>query len=184
MHISRTVYSSSTTRIVPIPRGSACGGFSPADWPREAGKYAEVRVNAVEALAKMDYREAVEPLYARLVSVASSGGGGAPHAYIFNGTQHSYVQDFDVEVAQGAAIADPVINILLEGSVLDVAVIGMSEYEVQTERATLRRALSDLTGAHPGDTTAAWQRWWQEHGNEWKAGAAPPKAPTSPAGQG
>jgi hypothetical protein len=147
-------------------------------------KHAEVRINAATALAHMSYPEAVEPLFRRLVALQSGGGNSAPHVHIFNGTQRSYVQDFDVEVAQGQAIADPIINILIEGSVLDVAVLGVSEQRVTSERAGLRRALSRLTGANPGETTAAWEKWWQEHGDEWQAGATPRKAPTSPAGRG
>ncbi|MEO0651683.1 MAG: hypothetical protein AAFZ65_13485, partial [Planctomycetota bacterium] len=34
--------------------------------------------------------------------------------------QRAYIQDFDVEVATGQAIADPVINVLIEGVVLEV----------------------------------------------------------------
>ncbi|MSR64143.1 MAG: hypothetical protein EXS08_17125 [Planctomycetes bacterium] len=147
-------------------------------------KQPEVRVNAVEALTRMEYREAVEPLFHHLVSLQGGGGGGAPHTHIYNGKQVAYVQDFDVEVAQGQAIADPIINILQEGSVLDVAVIGATEYQLAGERASVRRALAKLTGANPGDTTVAWQRWWDEHGGDWRAGAAPPKTPTTPAGQG
>jgi hypothetical protein len=148
-------------------------------------QHAEVRTNAIEALANMEYREAVEPLFHHLVSLQSGGGGsGAPRVHIFTGRQTAYVQDFDVEVAQFAAIADPIINVQVEGQVLDVAVVGVTEYVVAAERATVRRALAKLTGANPGDTTVAWQKWWQEHGDEWRAGEQPPKAPTSPAGQG
>lgn len=147
-------------------------------------KHTAVRTNAIEALASMEYREAVEPLYSHLVALQSGGGSGAPRVHIFTGRQRAYVQDYDVEVAQFAAIADPVINTLIEGQILDVAVIGSTEYQVAAERATLRRALTRLTGAHPGDTTVAWQKWWQEHGDEWRAVEPPPKAPTSPAGQG
>ena len=114
----------------------------------------------------------------------SGGGGRAPHTYIFNGRQRAYVQDFDVEVAQNASIADPIINVLTEGSVLDVAVIGVTEYQLASERAAVRGALTQLTGANPGETTASWQRWWQEHGDEWRAGSAPPKSPSTPTGQG
>ena len=152
---------------------------------RAAGsRHAEVRANAIEALGAMSYREAVEPLYNHLVALQASGGNSAPHVHIYNGRQRSYVQDFDVEVASGAAVADPIINILIEGSVLDVAVIGSTEYVVANERAAVRRALAKLTGANPGETTVAWQRWWKEHGVEWQAGASPPKKPTTPAGQG
>jgi len=147
-------------------------------------KNAEVRENAIEALGTMEYREAVEPLYNHLVALQSGGRSGAPRVHIFNGRQRSYVQDFDVEVAQNAAIADPIINILLEGSVLDVAVIGVTEYRVASERAATRRALARLTGQNPGDTTTAWQRWWKEHGDEWRATGETPGTPTTPAGQG
>ena len=41
-------------------------------------------------------------------------------AYVTVVNQKAYVQDFDVEVAQFQAIADPVINVLTEGIVLDV----------------------------------------------------------------
>ncbi|MFT5290902.1 MAG: tetratricopeptide (TPR) repeat protein [Planctomycetota bacterium] len=41
-------------------------------------------------------------------------------AYVSAINQQAYVQDFDVEVAQFQAVADPVINVLNEGIVLDV----------------------------------------------------------------
>ena len=148
-------------------------------------KNVEVRKNAIEALGRMDYREAVEPLFNHLVSLQSgSAGAGAPRVHIFNGRQRSYVQDFDVEVAQNASIADPIINVLVEGSVLDVAVIGVTEYHVAGERAAVRGALSRLTGANPGETTTAWLRWWEEHGDEWRASPTSPEVPSSPTGQG
>jgi len=90
------------------------------------------------------------------------------------------VQDFDVEVAQFSAIADPIINVLQEGVVLDAGVQGVHEYVVATERASTRRALSNLTGAKPGNTTAAWKRWWADHGDEWTTGSSPSGPPSSP----
>jgi hypothetical protein len=147
-------------------------------------RHPEVRGNAVAALERMAYREAVEPLYLHLVALQSGSEVHVPHQHIFSGRQRSYVQDFDVEVAQSESIADPVINILIEGSVLDVAVIGVSEARFAGERAAVRRALSKLTGASPGETTVAWQRWWQEHGHAWRAAASPPEAPVTPSGRG
>lgn len=41
-------------------------------------------------------------------------------AYVTVINQQAYIQDFDVEVAQFQAVADPVINVLHEGVVLDV----------------------------------------------------------------
>jgi hypothetical protein len=146
-------------------------------------KHAELRLNAAEALGAMSYREAVQPLVKRLAALQSGGGSYAPRQHIYVGTQNSYIQDFDVEVAQGAAIADPIVNIMIEGSVLDVAVVGVTDYRIATESVALRRSLEHLTGQKPGDSAAAWERWWKEHGNEWQAGSAP-NAPTSPAGRG
>ncbi len=148
-------------------------------------KHPVVRQHAIEALGRMEYPEAVEPLFTHLVSLQSGGGSvGAPRSYMFVGRQFAYVQDFDVEVAQFSAIADPIINVLTEGVVLEAAVTGVHEYVVAAERAAVRRSLSALTGARPGDTTEAWKRWWTEHGDEWQAGATPQKAPTSPSGRG
>jgi hypothetical protein len=147
-------------------------------------KYPEVRKNAIEALGAMEYREAVEPLFHHLVALQGGASLGAPRSYIFIGRQRAYVQDFDVEVAQNASIADPIINVLVEGTVLDAAVIGVTEYRVASERAAVRGALTKLTGANPGETTTAWQRWWEEHGDEWRAGPNPPEVPSSPTGQG
>lgn len=140
----------------------------------------QVRVNATEALGTMNYPAAVPTLMHHLTTnLQGSGGGRAPHANIFVGRQIAYIQDYDVEVAQNESIADPVINVLMEGTVLDAAVLGVTEYQLQTERATTRRALSRLTGADPGHTTAAWKRWWEENGGEWKVGYVPP-GPTTP----
>ena len=140
-----------------------------------------VRQNAAEALGTMGYAAAVEPLYAHLVSLQSGGAGRPPHANIFIGRQMAYIQDYDVEVAQGAAIADPIINVLLEGDVLDAGVIGVTDYQVQAERSSVRGALSALTGETPGNTTAAWTRWWDENGDAWRAGGARTQpSPTSP----
>ena len=41
-------------------------------------------------------------------------------AYVTVINQRAYIQDFDVEVAQFQAVADPTVNVLSEGIVLDV----------------------------------------------------------------
>lgn len=143
-----------------------------------------VRKNAAEALGHMGYRQAVAPLYNHLVAVSSNAaqfGGGytAPRSHIYVGRQMAYVQDYDVEVAQGAAIADPVVNTLTEGSILDVRVLAVSASQIQSERASVRRALAHLTGASPGSTTRAWNSWWAENGADW-TGEPGPSTPSSP----
>jgi general secretion pathway protein D len=52
-------------------------------------------------------------------------------AYVQVINQRAYIQDFDVEVAQFQAVADPQINVLLEGVVLDV------RPTIHTDRRTL-----------------------------------------------
>ncbi len=141
-----------------------------------------VRSNALAAIGAMNYPAAVEPLIHHLTSTLQSDGGtGAPRSHVYFGRQIAYVQDYDVEVAQNESIADPIINVLQEGVVLEAAVHGVREYAIQTERANTRRALARLTGADPGNTTTAWRRWWQENGDEWRAGPTnPPTGPSSP----
>jgi len=143
-------------------------------------KHDKVRLHAAQALGTMNYAVAAQPLYHHLVALQSGSGSLAPRSHIFVGNQRAYVQDFDVEVAQFQAIADPIINLLTEGVVLDVAVRGVVEYAVQAERAAVRRSLAQLTGANPGNTTAAWKDWWEEHGDEWTVADSSLDRPRSP----
>ncbi|MEX1025584.1 MAG: HEAT repeat domain-containing protein [Planctomycetota bacterium] len=126
----------------------------------------KVRQYAAESLGAMGYPETVEPMISFLGSAQSSSSGGrAPHRHIFIGRQFAYVQDYDVEVAQFQAIADPVINVGMEGAALDVAVLGAS-----TDRTvvSVRRSLVQLTG-HEGRTNHSWERWWSENAETWRA---------------
>jgi hypothetical protein len=131
-----------------------------------------VRANAAEALGNMEYTAAVEPLIGRLAvaSAAQSGSGGRiPHSYIFVGNQIAYVQDFDVQVAQYAAIAKPIVNTLVEGDVLDAAVIGVQEVMYEVEIAMIGKSLQKLTGAQKGKSAKEWLKWWDENGSSWKS---------------
>ncbi|MEM9799670.1 MAG: HEAT repeat domain-containing protein [Planctomycetota bacterium] len=132
-------------------------------------KSPRVRTRAAEALGHTGEDAFVAPLVDRLYTLSrptpQSGGGGAgpPHANIFVGRQRAYVQDFDVEVAQFSAVADPVINTLLEGSVLDVGVIGVDQIvEVRVERRAVRGALGRITGQDFGSSSKAWLEWWED----------------------
>lgn len=146
---------------------------------------AAVRENAIEALGTLNSPAAVEPLIARLGALASAPGGSgawkAPAAHIFVGKQFAYLQDFDVEVAQGAAVADPQVNTLVEGAVLDVRVIGVSEMTVAVESRKIRSALKELTGANPGDTSRAWLAWWEQNAARYRPGNGP-RTPATRAG--
>lgn len=125
-------------------------------------KSSRVRMNASAALGNMGYPSAVAPLLSQLNSLQSSAGR-KPHANFYSGNQQAYIQDFDVEVASNSSIADPVINVLTEGVVLDVGVLSVTERSIVQERATIRRSLSKLTGASPGTSTEHWMKWWDEN---------------------
>jgi hypothetical protein len=77
--------------------------------------------------------------------------------------QVSYIQDFDVEIAQAAQIGDPIVAVLREGVILDFQVLGASRLMTLTERRVIRSALSRLTGQDLGDDATAWSGWWAEN---------------------
>jgi hypothetical protein len=124
-----------------------------------------VRRNAARALATMNYAAAVEPL---VKTLQSSSGYRPAASHIFVGRQIAYIQDFDVEVAQAEAIADPAVNVLTEGAVLDARVLGASSAP-SLERSAMYDALGRLTGARVARSAGAWGKWWDEHGANWNA---------------
>ncbi len=133
---------------------------------------APLRANAAEALGHMHYAAAVEPLMNRLIAASapqSGGGSRIPHSSIFVGTQIAYIQDFDVEIAQASAVADPKINVLLEGASLEAAVQGVQQVSVSVEVATIRTALGRITGANPGVSSKDWIAWWQKNADAWRS---------------
>jgi hypothetical protein len=128
-----------------------------------------IRSNAATALGEMGYPAAVEPLVARMAAaLQSSTDARAPHSNIFTGRQIAYIQDFDVEVAQFQAVADPQVNVLLEGMVTDAAVISSREEGVEVELVAIRQALEKLVGFRPGGTAREWLRWWEKEGSKWR----------------
>jgi len=163
-------------------RNEAILGLREARDPRACGAVVQalcnpsgvVRTHAVEALGRMDYPEAVEPLVNLMLaaSAAQSGSGGGPvRAHVFFGLQTAYVQDFNVEIAQAAAIADPIVNVLQHGVVFDVGVGGMSSVTVTTEIWSAARSLGQLTGARIGVDPPAWERWWKANRHKYVPGA-------------
>jgi len=139
-----------------------------------------LRAHAAESLGLMGYDAAVPALVQRLVTLPAQGGAGefsAPRSSIFVGRQIAFVQGFDVDVAQNAAIGDPEIGVLQEGASLDVAVMGASGTSYVAESAALRGALERLTGAKPGNSVAAWKSWWDKNAARWA-----PDAPATGSG--
>lgn len=137
-----------------------------------------IRARAALALGETGAPEAVEPLLDRyfalraprkpkaavsrpIAAPPSASAKGAPQrAYAFFGRQRAYIQDFDVEVASASSVADPSINVLTEGSVLDVGVISVTEVTLLEERRIVLRGLQRTTGAQLGKSPDAWRTWW------------------------
>jgi hypothetical protein len=142
-----------------------------------------VRENAIAALGDMGYPAALDPLMARLAALSAPQGGGGgwrpPAANIFVGRQFAYVQDYDVEVAQFASIADPQVNTLIEGSVLDARVVGVYTTSVAIESRRIRNSLAKLTGANPGSSNRSWLEWWGA--NKSRFGVRTSPTPSTPA---
>lgn len=141
--------------------------------------YSGVRENAAEALGAMAYPVAVEPLVGRLAAISKPGAAASnapyrsPGSVLFIGKQTAFVQDYDVEVATGSSIADPQVNVLSEGSVLDVRVHGISTAGGYAgERRRIAKSLTQLTGADPGSSAKAWSAWLAEHADDATAAAA------------
>jgi hypothetical protein len=130
-------------------------------------------MQAAEALGHMGYPAAVPALVAALPVVrarpAQGGGGSArgPAGHVHVGSQVAYVRDYDVEIAQGASIADPIVDVVTSGVVLDGRSMGVTTYTFVTHERVIARSLSRLTGEDAGDSPRAWERWWAEHGAEW-----------------
>ncbi|MCB9877144.1 MAG: hypothetical protein H6835_06025 [Planctomycetes bacterium] len=134
----------------------------------ESGK---VRTRTAEALGALGQPSAI-PLLVKAGphAAAGLGGGGAAgdRAHVAFLNQQAYIRDFDVEVAQAAFIADPKIDTLNTGSVLDVTVAG--SFEVRTIVYAYRAALKQLTSSDPGADPRRWAAWLEKLP---KPGAAP-----------
>jgi HEAT repeat protein len=137
-----------------------------------ASRRAAVRENAIEALGRSGYPAAVEPLIEHLANLEAGRTGRAPAANVFVGRQMAFVQDFDVEVSAGVSAADPSVNVLTEGSVLDARVHGVSVLAAPRESESVRAALGRLTGGDPGVDAAAWRAWWRAQGADGRGGAS------------
>jgi len=131
-------------------------------------KHANVRGHAAESLGNMGYPAAVEPLMTHLIAL-QAGGGPQPgtRANTFLGLQTAYVIDYDVEIAQGASIADPVVAAQASGSVFDVRSVVQMTTVVELRKTM--NSLRQLTGATLGDVPADWVKWWNANRAQWRS---------------
>lgn len=138
----------------------------------------KIRIRTAEAFAGLGHPDAVKLLVLAgpnaNKALASADTGVRGHVAFLN--QQAYIRDFDVEVAQASFIADPKVDVLQSGSVLDVNVAGVFE-EVRIVHA-YQLALKQLTRSDPGANPRVWANWLA--GLVEQAPAAKP-APTTPA---
>jgi hypothetical protein len=118
----------------------------------------EVRAAAAEGMGRSGNLKGVQ-----ILVYALDAHGGGPRSHIYTANQLSFIQDFDVEVAQTAFIADPQVGILQDGAVLDVRVVASEWYSTRVERHAIYGALKNLTGADLGEDAAAWKKWMLEN---------------------
>ena len=120
---------------------------------------AQHRVYAAEALGQLGDRRAVKGL---MRALRAAGDNPKARANLTITNQVSYLKDFDVEVAQNAVIADPVVGLAQEGVVLDVAVVA-----VTVQRRVIGTALGRLTGQAFGGDHRKWAAWWAKNKDAW-----------------
>ena len=123
---------------------------------------AKLRVRTAAALGALGHAAAVDVLVragphaaAGLRKAANDVGASRGHIAFLN--QQAYIRDFDVEVAQASFIADPQIDVLQSGTVLDVTVVGVTE--VRKIVYAYRDALKLLTKRDPGPDPRKWAEW-------------------------
>lgn len=135
--------------------------------PRLDAVQPEERLNAIDALGESGYRAALAPLVSHLASLlappaqGSGGNGILPRSHLASKNLVAYAKDYDVEIAQGASIADPIVGIAEEGVILDVAAATWQLPGVRYEGFATCRALARITGEGARRTPDEWLAWWQ-----------------------
>lgn len=106
-----------------------------------------LRVRSAQALGELGFKEAARPLVKALADTWRPN-----RVHIVSTRQIAYVKDYDVEVAQTAFIADPIVDVLQDGTVLEVALISVS-----VVRRVIRDALVSVTGVDHGVDPKKWR---------------------------
>lgn len=126
----------------------------------------EVRIRTAKAFENLEDVSAVKLLVetgpsAGMLAQAAGGGPRGVRSYMAITQQQAYIRDFDVQVAQAAVIADPVVGVVSSGVVLDVTVAAVVTHRIQIVKA-YRSALRSLVGSDPGADPKRWAEWLAE----------------------
>ncbi|MHC5018710.1 MAG: HEAT repeat domain-containing protein, partial [Planctomycetota bacterium] len=87
------------------------------------------------------------------------GWGGGPRVNLFVGHSVSYIRDFSVEVAQTAAIADPEVDVIHEGAILDFQSKGIRQLISRDEQAAYHNAMKKLLKRDLGPQPTKWVQY-------------------------
>lgn len=134
-----------------------------------AHQNAKVRIRTAEALGELGNPAAVKLLvlaapHAAKGLAADDGADGSVRGHIAIIEQRAYVRDFDVEVAAASFIADPQIDTLHSGMVMDVTVHAVFSVPVIVD--SYRQALRRLTSQDPGADPRSWPQWLMRQRNQ------------------
>ena len=115
-------------------------------------------MRTADALGSLGRKSAIDLLVkagpVAAAGLASDSGGTKTRGHVAFLTQTSYIRDFNVEVASAAFVADPKVDVMQEGSVLDATVMSMQQQ--RTIRRYYQRALRQLSGKDPGRDVTKW----------------------------
>ncbi len=123
-------------------------------------RFRDVRVRAAEALGILGD----ELAYPYIIKKWEGRSGNFPRSYFSSVRQVSYIQDFDVEVAQTSFIADPIVGVLSDGVVQSVKILATEQTFYTYERPAFNGALKSLAGHDLGNKVGAWKKFWHENG--------------------
>ena len=119
----------------------------------------DVRVRAAEALGLLGD----ELAYPFVIKKWEGRSGDFPRVYFSTVKQISYIQDFDVEVAQTSFIADPIVGVLQEGVVQAVKIHATEQTFFIKERPAFNGALANIVGTDLCNKVGAWKKFWLEN---------------------
>ena len=122
-------------------------------------RYAEVRARAADAIGMLGDVVGIPHVLVKW----EKRSGDFPRAYFSTVRQLSYIQDFDVEVAQTSFIADPIVGTLQEGAVQAIKIEATEQTFYRLERPAFVGALQKLSGQDFGGDLRAWRHWWREN---------------------
>lgn len=124
-----------------------------------SSSYADTRVRAAEAIAMLGDVAGLGYVIARW----EARSGNFPQVYFAQMRQISYIQDFDVEVAQTSFIADPIVGVLQEGVVQAVRIVATEQTFTTVERTGYHDAAKGLAGVDLGGDVKAWTSFWNQN---------------------